>query len=108
MGIDNYGGFIPGKTTSTLAFSEKMLFIKALKQNLNPDYYFQFFETNGNFNVMIPPMKIRIKNIYIAEVNFLLKNRCESGDGVYIDVDVFDKVSGNKFTDELFRIDLRC
>ena len=29
-------------------------------------------------------------NFYIEEVNFLLKNRCKSGDGIFVDVVIYD------------------
>jgi lipopolysaccharide cholinephosphotransferase len=109
LGIHNYGGFIPWDDDIDVCILRKdwLRFIDALKKDLNPNYYFQCFETDKKYNVMIPPMKIRIRNTYIEEVNVLLKNRCLSGDGVYIDVDMFDHVSGNKFIDELFRFPIR-
>ena len=40
-------------------------------------------------------MKIRKRGTYIEEVNTLLKNRCESGDGIFIDVVIYDGISEN-------------
>ena len=48
-------------------------------------------------------MKIRKKNTYIKEVNWLLKNRCKSGDGIFVDVIIYDNVCENKFIDEISR-----
>ena len=53
-------------------------------KDLSDDFYFQCFENDKRFNaIMGPTMKIRKKNTYIEEVNFLLKNKCKSGDGIF-------------------------
>ena len=53
-------------------------------------------------------MKIRKKGTYIKEVNTLLKNRCESGDGIFVDVIWYDGVSENKWIDEWNRFKIRA
>ena len=78
-------------------------FIKALKKDLSDDFYFQCFETDKKFNVINgPTMKVRKKGTYIKEVNRLLKNKCK-GDGIFVDVIIYDNICENKFIDEINR-----
>ena len=78
-------------------------FIKAMEKDLDDKFYFQCFQNDKRYNVLIPNMKVRKKGTYIKEKNFLLKNRCKSGDGIFVDVVVYDNISDNKFIDELYR-----
>ena len=52
-------------------------------------------------------MKIRKKNTYIHEVNYLLENRCP-GDGIFVDAVIYDNVSDNKYIDEWKRFGIRA
>ena len=52
-------------------------------------------------------MKIRKKGTYIEEENVLLKNRCKSGDGVFVDVIWWSGACKYKIVDELFRLPIR-
>ncbi len=70
--------------------------LKALKTELNEDFYYQCFENDKAYNVLIPAMKIRKRHTYVKEVNRFLKNRCASGDGLFLDVFIFDSMSENK------------
>lgn len=105
LGICNYQGFIPWDDDMDVAIPREYWskFVAALKEDLSDEFYFHCYDTDKKYNVLIPDMKIRKKGTYIAEVNFLLKNKC-SGDGIYIDVITYDHVADNKKVDEAYRL----
>lgn len=106
LGIVNYKGFIPWDDDMDVCILRKdwNRFIKALEKDLGDNFYFQCFENDKRYNtIMGPTMKVRKKNTYIKETNFLLKNRCKSGDGIFVDIIIYDNICENKFVDELNR-----
>jgi len=110
LGIVNYKGFIPWDDDIDVCVERKdwKRFIEALNKDLGDDFYFQCFENDKKFNTIAgPSMKVRKKNTFIEETNFLLKNRCKSGDGIFVDVIIYDNMSENKFIDELNRTALK-
>lgn len=98
LGIVNYGGFIPWDDDMDIAidYFDVERLTKALKEDLGEEFSFDCYEDNKRFNVLIPTFKIRYKNSYIFEKFwYTLPNRCNNGDGIFIDIVAFMGVPSN-------------
>ena len=104
LGMVNYGGFIPWDDDIDVFIlrSDWEKFLKALDKELSDDFYYHCYEKNKRYNVLIPQMKIRKKNTYVEEENFLLDNRCK-GNGLFVDIVTYGDINDNKFIDEVYR-----
>lgn len=91
LGMYNYGGFIPwdDDVDIVIDYFDLDKLIKAFQKDLSDEFYFDCYETNKKYNVLIPTMKFKMKHTYLKEKNVLLPNRCGSEDGVFIDICVF-------------------
>lgn len=106
LGMCNYGGFIPWDDDIDISVSidDWPRFIEAMKKDLGDNFYFDCYEIDKRYNTISGPwMKVRKKGTFIKEVNFLLKNRCKRGNGIFVDVIPYGGISENKFIDEVER-----
>ena len=104
LGIVNYGGFIPWDDDIDVFIlrSDWNKFLRALDKELGDEFYYHCYENNKRYNILIPQMKIRKKNTYVEEENFLLDNRCK-GNGIFVDIVTYGDINDNKFIDEFYR-----
>ncbi len=104
LGMVNYGGFIPWDDDIDVFIlrSDWDKFIEAMDKELGDGFYYHCYEKDKRYNILIPQMKVRKRNTYVEEENFLLDNRCD-GNGIFVDIVTYGDINENKFVDEFYR-----
>lgn len=89
LGVYNYKGFIPWDDDADIAmdYLDTKRFIEACLVDLNDEFYFNCYETNEEYNVLIPTIKVGLKDTYLKEINDItLPNKCKEGNGIFVDI----------------------
>ena len=76
--------------------------IKVLKENLKDEYIVQCFDTDSNYSVTQPIIKVRKKNTNVDYDAWYDKNHCDCN-GIFIDLIAYSHLSNSKLVEIKYR-----
>ncbi|MGM9873725.1 MAG: LicD family protein [Bacilli bacterium] len=91
LGICNYQGFIPwdDDVDIVINYEDKDRFIAVMNEELSDKYHLDCYENDKRYNVLVPSMKLRIHNTLLVDSSFMLPNRINKIDNIFIDICYF-------------------